>query len=61
MMTIMMLDIIGIMKIIFLSGNEKLKKLQYKKSPYPLLGIYQDIGIGVCQKMKTKRDKKLWG
>ena len=29
--------------------------------PYPLLGIYQDIGIGVCQKMKTKRDKKLWG
>ena len=59
MMTIMMV-IIGMVKIDFLSGNEKPKKPQQKKSPYPLPDIHQDIGIGVCWKMK-KRDRKIIG
>ena len=69
MMTVMMMMvIIGIMvmmKINFLSGmmvikNEKLKKQRLGKNSCLLLGIHQDTGIGVCQKMK-KRDRKIVG
>ena len=38
--------------------SEGLRKHKLKKSQYLLLGIHQDIGIGVCQKMKKK--KKRW-
>ena len=57
--------IIGIMmmmKINFLSGtmvirNERFRKQRLRKNSCLLLGIHQDIGIGVCQKMKKKKQK----
>ena len=39
--------------------SEGLRKHKLKKSQYLLLGIHQDIGIGVCQKMKKKKKKKM--
>ena len=46
----------------FLSGiktmkNGKPKNQKQRKSSYTLLGIHQDIEIGVCQKTKNKRQK----
>ena len=60
----MMMVIIGIMimKINFLSGkkvikNERLRRQGLKKNSFLLLGIHENIGVGVCQKMNKKRQK----
>ena len=50
------------MMLRFLSGiktmkNGKPKNQKQRKSSYTLLGIHQDIEIGVCQKTKNKRQK----
>ena len=50
--------IIGLLSGMMVIKNEKLKKQILKKSSYLLLGIHQDIGISVCQKMKKKKQKK---
>ena len=64
MMIIMMviIEIIMVMKIKFLGGmmgikKERPRKQRLRKSSYLLLDIHQDIGIGVCQKMKNKTNK----
>ena len=62
MMLIVIIEIMMIMKINFLSGtmgikNKRLKKPQQKKNCCLLPGIHQDIGIGVCHKMKNKKQK----
>ena len=66
MVTIMMMmvitGIIMMMKINILSGtivikNERLRKQRLRKNSCLLLSIHQDIGIGVCQKMKKKEQK----
>ena len=49
--------IIGLLSGTRVIKNEKLKKQILRKSSYLLLGIHQDIGIGVCQKMKKKKQK----
>ena len=41
--------------------NEKLKKQRLRKNSCLLLGIHQSGGIGVCQKMKKKRNRKIVG
>ena len=61
----MTLNSVMMMKIIFLSGtmtikNERLKKLQQKKSSYPLLGTHQGGGIGVFLRMRKKRQKNFF-
>ena len=37
--------------------NEKHRKQRLRKNSSLLLGIHQDIEIGVCQKMKKKKQK----
>ena len=53
------LGIMMMMRINFLSGmmvikNERLRKQRLRKNFGLLLGIHQDIGTGVCQKMRKK-------
>ena len=45
----LMMDILSGMKVVKDAG---LRKHKLKKSSCLLFGIHQDIGIGVCQKMK---------
>ena len=52
---ITMMILLNAVKVI---ENERLKKQKLRKNSCLLLGIHQDIRIGVCQKMKNKRQKK---
>ena len=49
--------IIGLLSGMLVIKNEKLKKQRLRKSSYLLLDIHQGGGIGICQKMKNKKQK----
>ena len=49
--------IIGLLSGMRVIKNERLKKQKLRKNSCLLLGIYQDIGIDVCQKMKKRKQK----
>ena len=53
----LMVDILSDMKVI---KNVRPKNQGLRRAFYPLLGIHQDIGIGVFLKMK-KRGRKIMG
>ena len=54
MIIAMMMNLLSGMMVI---KNERLRKQRLRKNFCLLPGIYQDIEIGVCQKMKKKKQK----
>ena len=61
-----MMTIIAVTMMRLLNGTMVIrpgrhKKPQQKNYFYPLPGIHQDIGIGVCQKTRKKRHKNCGG
>ena len=57
MITITIATMIGLLNGIKVIKNERHRKQRLRKNSCLLLGIHQDIGIGVCQEMKKNKNK----